>query len=673
MSSNKRPPPVVFERLSFVDRAGTHQLIRLPLKKPFTLPAGSTELEFRYAALSYVAPEKVKFAYRLEGSSGNWVEAGNRRVAAFYTLAPGQYRLGVKAANNDGIWNNDGAILAFSVQPFVWQTLWFRCLAFAAVAAGIGLSGWRAARGRFQRQVERLEAQRALEHEQARLATVMEATSDLVAFAHRDGRLLYLNPAGRRLLGFGSNQDLAEKRLLDLFPGWAAKRVQEEGIPKIGAQGAWEAELAVCGRDGVEIPVSQVLAAQTDAAGEVQFLSTIARDISERKRAEEEKDRLNQQLAQAQKMESVGRLAGGVAHDFNNMLQVILGNVELVLAQTPAGSATHGDLQEIRKSAQRSAELTRQLLAFARKQTVNPRVLDLNETLGGMLKMLRRLIGEQIQLVWSPGPELWPVKMDPAQIDQIMANLALNARDAIGGEGQVTVRTANQMLTDGQAGAPPDCAPGDYVLLEVSDTGKGMTREVQDHLFEPFFTTKDLGKGTGLGLATLFGIVKQNHGTVSVQSEPGRGTTFRILLPRSNTPAAAKVETQALPAQRGSGTILLVEDEPQILALGQRLLQQHGYTVLTAASPREALDRIGRHASQIDLLVTDVILPEMNGKELKERLATTHPGLQVLFMSGYTADVIAAQGVLEEGMEFLQKPFRVQDLLEKVRKLIPKR
>ena len=332
---NTRPPPVVIERLTLLDRTGTHRTHALPFAGPLTLPAGCTDLEFRYAALSYSAPEKVLYAYRLEGTSGGWVQAGNRRQASFHALSPGHYRLQVRAANNDGLWNETGATVAFSVQPFLWQTFWFQGLAAAALTAGVGFGGWRLARARYQRQVERLQAQRALEQEQSRLAAVMDATSDLVAFADRNRKLLYLNPAGRRLLGFQLTEDIRSLRLTDIFPPWAANRIDKEGIPMVERQGTWEAELALLRRDGQEIPISQVLAAQRDATGQVGFLSTIARDISERKRADEEKDRLNAQLAQAQKIESVGRLAGGVAHDFNNMLQVILGNVDLIMAQTP--------------------------------------------------------------------------------------------------------------------------------------------------------------------------------------------------------------------------------------------------------------------------------------------------------------------------------------------------
>jgi signal transduction histidine kinase len=381
---------------------------------------------------------------------------------------------------------------------------------------------------------------------------------------------------------------------------------------------------------------------------------------AEREKAHAEREKLQAQLTQAQKMESVGRLAGGVAHDFNNMLQAILGNAALALEDLPPGSPARESLEEIEKSAQRSADLTRQLLAFARKQTIAPRVLDLNETVAGMLKMLRRLIGEDIELAWRPGAKLWPVKMDPSQIDQVLANLCVNARDAIGGVGQVIIETANTTFDDTYVDTHPEVAAGDYVLLAVSDTGKGMDAATRAHLFEPFFTTKEQGKGTGLGLATVFGIVKQNRGVISVYSEPGQGTTFKIYLPRAGAAAPRVAPDAARQSPRGVETVLLVEDEEQVLNLGRRLLELQGYTVLVATSPE----------GPIHLLITDVVMPGMNGRQLCERIHASRPELKCLYMSGYTADVIGHHGVLDAGVAFLQKPFTVRSLAEKVREVL---
>ena len=392
-----------------------------------------------------------------------------------------------------------------------------------------------------------------------------------------------------------------------------------------------------------------------------------------RRRAEEERERLQSQLAQAQKMESVGRLAGGVAHDFNNMLGVILGHTEMVLEQVGLNDPLRADLEDVQRAAQRSADLTRQLLAFARKQTVAPKVLDLNETVAGMLKLLRRLIGEDIDLLWKPGHEVWPVMMDPAQLDQILANLCVNGRDAIAGVGTVIIETENTSIRDECNGLNAGLGPGDYVMLAVSDDGCGMDAETLSQIFEPFFTTKEMGKGTGLGLATVYGAVKQNNGFITVNSDPGLGTTFRIYLPRH----VAKIEEETgklthLSAVRGAETILLVEDDPAILRMTKALLNKLGYTVLTANTPGEALRVAREYSGRIDLLMTDVVMPEMNGRDLAQNLLSNRPGIQRLFMSGYTADVIAHHGVLDEGVHFISKPFSTKDLAVKIRKALEK-
>jgi PAS domain S-box-containing protein len=434
----------------------------------------------------------------------------------------------------------------------------------------------------------------------------------------------------------------------------------------IDQHGIGTVEVAWHRKDGqrVEVLLSAAPLVANDRDGEITF---VAMNLTERKRAEAEKDKLQTQLTQAQKMESVGRLAGGVAHDFNNMLQVILGNAALALQDQPKGSPMRESLEEIEKSARRSADLTRQLLAFARKQTIAPKVLDLNDTVAGMLKMLRRLIGEDIELAWIPGANLWPVKMDTSQIDQILANLCVNARDAIEGVGTVKIETTNATLDDTCVATHPDAVAGDYVMLTVSDTGKGMDAETRSHLFEPFFTTKELGKGTGLGLATVYGIVKQNQGFITIHSEPDTGSVFRIYLPRCGAaaPVAASVPQSSPP--QGQETILLVEDELQILAVCQRTLQRLGYSVLTAGAPSAAAALAAAHAGTIHLLLTDLIMPTMNGHELLQSLRKTIPGLRCVFMSGYAPDTFTRQGIIPEGVHFLAKPFTAESLAATVR------
>jgi len=394
-------------------------------------------------------------------------------------------------------------------------------------------------------------------------------------------------------------------------------------------------------------------------------------DITDRKQAEDERIKLETQLIQAQKMESVGRLAGGVAHDYNNMLGVIIGHAELALVKVGKTDPVRGDLEQILKAAERSADITRQLLAFARKQTISPRVLDLNDIVGGMLKILRRLIGENLELAWVPGMDLWPVKMDPAQLDQILANLCVNAKDAIDGKGRIVIETGNVSLDEAYCEDHTDSVPGQYVMLSVSDNGCGMDKETLDHLFEPFFTTKDVGKGTGLGLSTVYGIVKQNDGFINVYSEPGKGATFKIYLPRQEGKVEERRQSQGPILKKGRGeTVLLVEDDIGLLEISKSMLERLGYRVMSTQSPQEALFLSERYADKIHLLMTDVVMPGMDGRELAEKLQALRPGLRTLFMSGYTAEVIVHHGLLDHGVKFISKPFPVMDLAAKLREVL---
>jgi PAS domain S-box-containing protein len=408
-----------------------------------------------------------------------------------------------------------------------------------------------------------------------------------------------------------------------------------------------------------------------DASGIVTECVGIARDVTEAKQTEEAHEKLQAQFRQAQKMEAVGRLAGGVAHDFNNMLVVIIGHADLILEEMDPDHPFYADLVEIKKAGERSADLTRQLLAFARKQTVAPRVLNLNETVESMLKMLGRLIGEDIEMAFDPGEDVWPVMIDPGQIDQILANLCVNARDAIAGVGRVSIATDNVVFDEDFCRIHAGFVPGEYVKLAVSDNGCGMDAKTLSNIFEPFFTTKEQGKGTGLGLATVYGAVKQNKGFINVYSEPGLGTTFKIYLPRHRASAAdLPKKLSEKPAGRCHETILLVEDEPAILEMTGMMLQREGYTVIKAKSPGEAIRRTNERTGTIDLLFSDVVMPEMNGRDLAENIQTLSPATKCPFTSGYTADVIAHQGVLDKGIHFIQKPFSRGSLLAKVREVL---
>jgi PAS domain S-box-containing protein len=411
---------------------------------------------------------------------------------------------------------------------------------------------------------------------------------------------------------------------------------------------------------------------ERDKDGHPVRVTGIISDITKRKRAEEEKAKLEAQLQQAQKMESVGRLAGGVAHDFNNMLGVIIGRSEMALRQVDPAQPLYDDLKEIRMAAERSAALTRQLLGFARKQAISPKILDLNDTVAGMLGMLRRLIGEDLQLRWRPSVSLYPVRIDPSQIDQILANLCVNARDAIAGVGQITIETGNVTLDKDFCADHSGSVPGEYVRLTVNDNGCGMDKGTLAIIFEPFFTTKDIGKGTGLGLSMVYGIVNQNHGFIDAISEQGKGTTFTIYLPRyvGEVGKAKETEGAEKPATRGHETILLVEDESSLRKVTAKALEILGYTVLIASNPGEAIQLAKEHGVKIHLLVTDVIMPEMNGRDLAKTLLAQNPYFKCLFMSGYAADVMTQHGVFTEGVNFIQKPFSLLNLAGKIREVL---
>ena len=498
------------------------------------------------------------------------------------------------------------------------------------------------------------------ETERERLMAAIEQAGEIVIITDPEGTIQYVNPAFETLTGY-LREEAVGKTPRILKSGRQDPAFYRKLWDTITSGRTWEGRLVNKRKDGTLYTEDATISPVRDSSGRIVNYVAVKRDITEQLK-------LADQFEQAQKMESVGRLAGGVAHDFNNMLGVILGYAEIALYEAACGTPLHDSLTEIRKAAHRSADLTRQLLAFARKQTINPRVLDLNGTVEGMFKMLRRLIGEDIELAWRPGADLWPIKMDPAQIDQILANFCVNARDAIADLGTVTIETANVSLDELYCATHAGFAPGEFVMLTVSDDGCGMDEETRRRLFEPFFTTKDAGKGTGLGLSTVYGIVKQNNGFLDVYSELGQGTTFKIYLPRHT---GSIVETRAAGAMefpQGHGeTVLLVEDEPTMLNMSREMLERLGYTILTAGSPGEAIRLAGDFAGEIHLLMTDVVMPEMNGRELADRLLTSKPGMKCLFMSGYPANVIAHHGVLEGGVQFIQKPFSVKDLAQKVR------
>jgi two-component system cell cycle sensor histidine kinase/response regulator CckA len=517
---------------------------------------------------------------------------------------------------------------------------------------------------------ERKQADERLEMTKQTYVDVFNAISESIYIQDEHGTFLDVNGGAARMYRMSREELIGQSPLTVAAPGMndleAIRRASEE-VARTGVPARFDFWAV---RRGGEVFPKEVVVHRGRYFSRDVLIAT-ARDVTDKHRVEAERERLREQLLQAQKMESVGRLAGGVAHDFNNMLGLILGHAEMALERVAPDSDLHADLVEVRTAAERSADLTRQLLAFARKQTVAPQVLDVNATVEGMLKMLRRLIGEDIELVWRPGDDVGAVLVDPSQLDQVLANLCLNARDAITGFGTVTIATSRVSVDAATCARHAGTMPGTFVRLAVRDSGCGMGPDVVAHLFEPFFTTKALGKGTGLGLATVYGIVTQNSGFVEVASAPGQGSTLDVFLPcHAATGAVRQRPDMAPPTARGHETILLVEDEPSILEMIRRMLARQGYAVLAAATPAVAVQLAREHAGTIHLLVTDVVMPEMNGRELARTILTLHPDVERLFMSGYTADVIAHHGVLNEGLHFIQKPFTMKALAAKVRSVL---
>lgn len=559
-----------------------------------------------------------------------------------------------------------GALTIYAPNPDAFDEAEISLLADLAGDLAYGLRALRAA-------AEQARLEEGLRNSENRLALILNHVSDIIfSVTVEPGGDLRFGWVNRRFL---ETTGLEERRVV----GEILSRVLPEPSPDFfyrkyreavqsGKPVSWEQESGHpagnrCGLVTI-VPVF-------DDRGACRQLIGMVHDLTGRKRTEEEREKLRNQLFQAQKLESIGRLAGGVAHDFNNMLSVIISYTDSILRRTDPSDPLSGDLQRILAAAQHSAELTRQLLAFARKETVVPQVLDLNKTVGDMIPFLRRLLGENIDLVWRPGEDPGQVRVGSTHIDQILTNLCVNARDAIAGHGRILIETGAAAFDASHCAGHPEFSTGEFALLAVSDTGQGMGPEVLAKVFEPFYTTKGPGKGTGLGLPTVYGIVQQDKGFITVESEPGRGTAFKIYLPRfSGRPEQVLPETSAPPLARSQTTLLLVEDEPAILRITTLILQNLGYAVVGASSPSEALRLAQAQPNGIHLLVTDMVLPEMSGLELSRKLLSLYPNLKRLYMSGYAAGSIPGSDGLDEGSHFLPKPFTIQELAAKVREAL---
>ncbi len=516
-----------------------------------------------------------------------------------------------------------------------------------------------------QATVRDITESKLVEAARDRLVAILESTTDLVSIADPLGRLIYLNRAGRNLLGVGLDDDITTAAIRDFLPNPDSHPDFTEGIPATIRHGNWKGEVVILSRGGQEIPVSQVILAHKNPDGKIEFMSTTMRDITERKRFEAK-------LFQAQKMETVGNLAGGIAHEFNSILTTIIGQCESLLGNLPTGGLPAKRAIEISQAATRAATLTRQLLAFGRKQFLQPEILDLDQIIAGLEGVFRPLLGRNVatQIVSAPG--LHPVSADAGQIEQVIMNLVMNARDAMPNGGKLTLETSNVSFDEETVQLEPGLEPGDYVMLVITNTGAGMSEKVKAHLFEPFFTTKGVGNGTGLGLSTCFGIIKQSGGHISVLSEPGQGTTLKVYLPRVEKQAPAPLQLVASEEfPRGTETILLVEAEPALREMATDLLRQLGYSVLAAANGIEALNvKQPGELGRIDLLFTDAVMPHMSGMELADRVRALYPHAKILFSSGYTENAILQQGELDKGVATLQKPFTPSALAHRLREVL---
>ena len=501
---------------------------------------------------------------------------------------------------------------------------------------------------------------------QARLLDEVGVSVHMVDMA---GNIIRWSPGAAGLFGWSEREALG-KNIIDLSIPASERSSARATLAEIVEQGRWSGEWCIRTKDGRLVPTLVNASIHRDVNGEGTGIIAVAIDLSERKAMEESRVKMEQQLRQSQKMEAVGRLAGGIAHDFNNILAVIINYAGFLRDQFQPNDPRLEDVEEIADAGERAARLIRQLLTFSRKEITKPQVVDLNVVLADMEKLLRRTLGEDVRLRFDPGKHLWRSKIDPSQIEQVLLNLAVNTRDAMPEGGHLVIETSNVLADEAMSAALEGFTPGEYACLTVSDTGEGMPEEIRSQIFEPFFTTKPRGEGTGLGLASVYGIVKRAGGYISVYSEPGIGTTFRVYLPRAKEAAAPIGRGLEVDARGGSETVLVVEDEAPVRKLVQRILEKAGYRVLLAESGPRAVEVAAGLEGGIDLLLTDVIMPEMSGRTLSEHLRGAGMSFTTLYMSGYTDEIVARRGELAEGELFVQKPFSADGLLKKVRQVL---
>ncbi len=669
-------PLVAIERV-VVDR------VEIDFRGGASAPPGGGDLEIVYAGLGFVAPHLVHFRYRLAGHDPDWIDAGSSRVARYTNVPPGDYTFEVMAANGDGVWSETAAGFDLTLEPHFYETAWFLglvgLLAIGGVLGAHRLRTLAMARRNAALEEEIAERQRveaSLRASEEKYRVVAETAKDAILTINADGVILFANPAAARI--FGCDEDeLPGTSLAESMPerdaaavlAFLAERDRTDEPPSAGDP----MELTARRKDGSELPIEVSVGVERYPDGR-RRLTAVLRDVSRRLVDEQEKERLRAQLVESTRLEAVGRLAGGVAHDFNNMLTVLLGQADLLRHAIEEGAADEcaEHVEEIQRSAERAAELTGQLLAFSRQQLRQPRVFDLGDVLRAMEPMLRRVIREDIELAVLPAKDAAHVLADRGQLEQVLLNLALNARDAMPAGGRIVIESGTATLDEDYVARHVGAHAGPHVVVSVTDTGAGIDDATLPHVFEPFFSTKAQGKGTGLGLASAHGIVKQSGGHLTVYSEVGRGTTFRMYLPAAESEAFEVRELT--PTKRrslnGRETVLLCDDNPAVRRSTGRILKRHGYRVLDAEGPLEALEIVKRHDGKIALLLTDVVMPDMSGRELAEEVVKLRNDVRVLYASGYTSNVVLHRGVVDDGVEFLEKPFSAEDLLVRIREIL---
>jgi PAS domain S-box-containing protein len=663
---NTTVPPVFIERVQ-VDG------ITVPAADPVRLEAGTRSVAIDYSAVSFVQPGAVNFRYQLVGHDKDWIDAQNRRTAFYTDLRPGSYRFRVMACNSDGVWNEAGASLGLDQRPWFYQTWWFYGgIGLAALGAGGAINrrhtsllrreNERLERGIAERTRELMLSEAALRASQEKLSKAFHTQPDAISINRvSDGVFLEINASFTEITGYTAEDVFGPSPHLIASGMWANPADRARLFTQISEHGEVKGFEAMFKRKDGSAYAGSLSARVMDLGGEPCLLA-IVRDVTAQKQVED-------QLRQAQKMEAVGQLAGGVAHDFNNILTSTLMQLGLLLESKEHSPATRAALKELEQDANRATSLTRQLLTFGSRQTMHIDAIDLNATLANLFNMLRRLLGENIQFEFRRPRGPITIKADTGMIEQVVTNLCVNARDAMMPKGgRLEVETSLRTIRAGEGDGNPDSRPGLFACISVSDTGTGIEPAALVHLFEPFYTTKEFGRGTGLGLATAYGIARQHRGWIEVKSEPGSGSVFRVFLPAVDAAPQPKAAPAAAPAQGGQETILLVEDEEPVRKTVLLVLSRCGYRVLEACDGEEAIRLWEENRGEIDLLFSDMLMPKgITGLDLAERFRRTHPDLRVLVTSGYSLDLSSGGLTLDPATAYLSKPFELGVLIATVR------